>query len=239
MTAARRAAPLLCLTLAICCLSGCFSLFPSMNGAEETPAALEETTPEETPSPSPSKAPSMTKAPAATAPPDTGADASHPPSTYTREEALGYLEELDAPDFTLETLEGDTVSLSDYRGKIVFLSFWQTWCPPCVQEMPHFDAMMKESDDVVVLAVNALPGEGGSLATAERAVRDFIDENGFSFPVLLDRDGAVFGMSAYASQYIPANYVIDREGVLRVRMQGAFTEEAMAAVLDVMRGLDW
>jgi peroxiredoxin len=105
--------------------------------------------------------------------------------------------------------------------------------------MPLFEQMTQEHDDVVVLAVNALPGEGGTARAAEETVREFIADAGYTFPVLLDRDGAVFDSAAYTSQYIPANYVIDREGVLRFRMPGAYGEEILATLLEYMRALSW
>ena len=236
----KRLVIVLLLFLLILPLSGCLVLLRNVVAKNDAPKAVE--TPalaEDTPAPS---AAAATRTPALepeASGPMSEDDAPYPPSSYTREEALEYLEDRDAPDFTLETLEGNEVSLSDYRGKIVFVSFWQTWCPPCVEEMPLFEQLMEKNADVVVLAVNALPGEGKPIPAAEKEVRSFVAENGFTFPVLLDRDGSVFNHQTYRSKYIPANYVIDREGILRVRIEGGYSEASLAEVLDVMRGLDW
>src|SRR5699024_11976097 len=64
-----------------------------------------------------------------------------------------------APDFELETLSGETVTLADYRGQKVMLNFWATWCPPCRAEMPDMQKVQDERDDVVILAVNQVQTE--------------------------------------------------------------------------------
>lgn len=165
------------------------------------------------------------------------------PETVTKEELLTYMQDDPAPDFTLPLLTGEEVSLSDYRGKIVILNFWQSWCGPCKVEMPEFEKLMAEQEDVVVLAVNTLAGEReSSLAGAETVVRDFIDENGFTFPVLIDSvtkpEDALFANELFASPYIPANYMIDREGIVRMSIQGAFDEQMLATAVAYMRVLD-
>ncbi|MDS8854824.1 TlpA disulfide reductase family protein, partial [Streptococcus pneumoniae] len=78
-----------------------------------------------------------------------------------------------APDFTLTDQNGDTVKLSDYRGKKVILNFWATWCPPCRAEMPHMQEFHENNTDgdVVILAVNLTAQDNG-----EEAIRSFIDE---------------------------------------------------------------
>jgi len=112
-----------------------------------------------------------------------------------------------APDFTLQTLEGRKVKLSDYRGQVVLLNTWATWCPPCRAEMPILEAYYREhkEDGFVVLAVNSQESAG--------AVATFIQAESFTFPVLLDLEGVV--MDEYRVQGLPTSFFIDREGVLR------------------------
>jgi thiol-disulfide isomerase/thioredoxin len=142
-------------------------------------------------------------------------------------------------DFELEDLQGNTVRLSDLKGKIVFLNFWATWCPPCRNEMPHMQAFYeKYQDDMVVLAVNPNKLENQGFDDSEKAeerAREYVEEEGFTFPVLLDRDDSVWDM--YRQRGIPANYMIDREGTIRYLKPGAFLTlkemEAFAAALEL------
>ena len=118
-----------------------------------------------------------------------------------------------APDFALTNLDGETVRLSDFRGKTVVLNFWASWCPPCREEMPDFQELWDErgeggSDDLVMLALDFLVQD--TMADA----RGFVEGNGFTFPVLFDTaDGAV--ADRYRVRGLPATFFIDREGVVR------------------------
>jgi len=110
-----------------------------------------------------------------------------------------------APDFALRDLSGRSHRLSAYRGKIVFLNFWATWCPPCREEMPSMERLHRRlgASDFVLLAVNE--DDAGT-----PAVRQFVDGLGLSFPVLLDLEGTVpprYGVTGY-----PETFVIDRSG---------------------------
>ena len=121
--------------------------------------------------------------------------------------------ELAATDFTLDLLDGKSVKLSDYRGKLVFLNFWATWCPPCRSEMPAMQALYDKLKDrgFVILAVD--------LAEEAGVVRDYIRANKLTFPVLLDTSGAVGG--TYGAESIPTTYIVDREGRILARGIGA------------------
>ncbi|GAI00918.1 unnamed protein product, partial [marine sediment metagenome] len=90
-----------------------------------------------------------------------------------------------AKDFTLEDLKRSAVSLRDFEGKVIFLNFWATWCPPCRIEMPAMEKLWQKfkDEDFVILAVD--------LREAREKVSSFIKENGYTFPVLLDSRGAV------------------------------------------------
>lgn len=115
-----------------------------------------------------------------------------------------------APDFTLRTLDGKKVSLSELKGKVVLVNFWATWCPPCREEMPLFEKVYKKYKDkgFEILAV--------STDSSVEPVKKFVEEFNVSFPVLLD-DGKV--SSLYSIQGLPTSFLIDREGkVVKVRL---------------------
>jgi peroxiredoxin len=110
-----------------------------------------------------------------------------------------------APDFTLPDLNGKLHRLAQYRGKVVFLNLWATWCPPCRMEMPGMERLYRRlgGRDFVMLAVSA--DEGG-----KDAVAPFVAEMGLTFPVLLDPEGHLsprYGVTGY-----PETFLIDRNG---------------------------
>ena len=110
-----------------------------------------------------------------------------------------------APDFTVEMLDGKRVTLSSLRGKVVLVSFWATWCPPCRQEMAHMQEGVIDrfaGSDLVVLPIS----RGEKRETVEK----FIEKMGYGFPVGLDIDQSIY--SNYASNYVPRSVVINREG---------------------------
>ncbi len=113
-------------------------------------------------------------------------------------------EEVEAPDFTLKDLTGRTVRLADFRGKVVFLNFFATWCVPCRAEMPAMERLHRNFKDkgLVILAVD--------IQESARTVRPFVRDLKLSFPALLDEDGSVAYM--YAVRPVPATYLISRDG---------------------------
>lgn len=122
-----------------------------------------------------------------------------------------------APDFTLPTLDGKQESLSQFRGKIVMLNFWQSSCPACDQEAPYIQAVFDEwpKDKLEILAVSV----------NERAVfvQTFLDSRGLTFPVLLDSDGAVFEL--YQPSEFPTTVFIDENGIIKTIRSGRFTSQ--------------
>lgn len=117
-------------------------------------------------------------------------------------------------DFTLSDLSGKPVKLSDYRGKVVMLNFWASWCPPCRSEMP---AMQKLNEKMAgkpfaIVAVNLEKGAGD-------AVRKFIAKNGYTFKVLLDDKGEV--AARYSIYSIPTTFIIDKKGKVVDKLIGA------------------
>ena len=123
-----------------------------------------------------------------------------------------------APDFQLFNLEGQAISLSDFRGKPVFLNFWATWCGPCRQEMPLIQEIFEEPSDteLVILAID--------IGEAPSAVNNFIQSNNFSFPVLLDTNQDV--ALEYNIRAIPTTFFIDRDGIIQAIKVGAFSSTA-------------
>jgi thiol-disulfide isomerase/thioredoxin len=135
-----------------------------------------------------------------------------------------------APDFTLIDLEGNRVTLSDFRGKVVFINFWNQWCPPCRAEMPEIEAVYQEykNKDVVVIGVDILPWEILK-GYDESDVRQYVQQGGFSWTFVLDTTGEV--TANYEVIAIPTSFFIDREGIIRAVNIGAMTKRAMEAKL--------
>lgn len=116
-------------------------------------------------------------------------------------------------DFILKTLKGGTVSLKDYRGKLIFLNFWATWCPPCRAEMPSMQRLWEEfkEEDFVILAIN--------IREENKPVSSFMNERGFSFPVLLDEKGKV--ARSYGIRGIPTTFFLNPDGEATGKAVGA------------------
>lgn len=119
-------------------------------------------------------------------------------------------------DFTLTSLDGQTVSLSDYAGRIVFLNFWATWCVPCQKELPALQQFQSEQppDGAAILAINVME--------APDLVAGFLNEYDAShLTVLLDTEGKAY--DSYGVFNLPTTYVIDRQGIIRYPKYGALT----------------
>jgi len=116
-------------------------------------------------------------------------------------------------DFSLSVLEGEKRSLGSYKGKVVFLNFWATWCGPCRSEMPSMESVYKKFNDkgLEILAVNC--------AEDQATVRSFMKNEGFTFPALLDLDGRI--SANYGVQSIPTTFLIDRDGMIILRLVGS------------------
>ncbi|MCM3708712.1 MULTISPECIES: peroxiredoxin family protein [Cytobacillus] len=131
---------------------------------------------------------------------------------------------LKAPDFELKNLQGETVKLSDYKGKKVMLNFWATWCPPCKAEMPDIQKFYNQKgNDVAILAVNIDP---------QSDVAGFAKEMRVNFPILLDVDEKA--SNAYQIITIPTTFFIDEEGIIRNKYLSAMSVEIMNKYIDEM-----
>jgi peroxiredoxin len=118
-----------------------------------------------------------------------------------------------APDFRLPTADGAQVSLASLRGKVVMVHFWATWCPPCVEEIPTLDKLYRSfaGSDFEMLAVSV--DEGGPSDVAA-----FMQKNALNIPVLFDPGRSV--ASLYGTYKFPETYILDREGVVRIKVIG-------------------
>ncbi|MDP2776673.1 MAG: TlpA disulfide reductase family protein [Anaerolineales bacterium] len=119
-----------------------------------------------------------------------------------------------APDFTLDNLQGEKVTLSNLRGKIVVINLWATWCPPCRAEMPALENAYEQYKDsgVVVLGLNVTNQD------SESEVPRFVEEFGLTFPILLDRDGSVSAL--YELRGLPTTFFVNRAGIIRTVVVG-------------------
>lgn len=129
-----------------------------------------------------------------------------------------------APAYALTTLEGETISSDELRGRVVVLNFWATWCPPCRLEMPSLQSLHEDmaGDGVVVLGLATDVG-------AARTVAEFVEERDYTYPIAratYEQRRAFGGIRG-----IPTTFVIDRRGVVRHRVIGYFAPPALRAAV--------
>jgi cytochrome c biogenesis protein CcmG/thiol:disulfide interchange protein DsbE len=119
-----------------------------------------------------------------------------------------------APDFTLPDMAGKNQKLSDYRGKVVFLNFWATWCKPCKEEMPSMQALWDnlKKEDFVMLAISM------DRVTTKKDIPPFVENMKLTFPILTDSWGQTD--NRYKLMGVPETYIIDQNGVLREKVIG-------------------
>lgn len=134
-----------------------------------------------------------------------------------------------APDFTLMSLEGQEMSLSDFRGKKVVLNFWASWCGPCRKEMPDMQKFYDAYKDknVEVVAVNLTHFE-----RKREHVDEFVKEYGLTFPIPLDVEKQQY--DAYKVITIPTTYFLDEKGVIQQKHLGPMTYEFMENTIEKM-----
>ncbi len=129
-----------------------------------------------------------------------------------------------APDFTLTSLDGTNIALSDLKGQVLLINVWATWCPPCRVEMPTIQAAYEQYHDqgFTVLAVNLQEDPG--------AVAAFMRESKLTFPALLDRDGQV--SRTYQALSLPSSFFVDRRGVMRAVYRGPMPRSIIAGTVE-------
>jgi peroxiredoxin len=131
----------------------------------------------------------------------------------------------EAPNFTLKTVKGESVQIKKLRGKVVLLSFWASWCGPCRQEMPVIEKLGQQYRDkgLMVFGVNDEDRE---------TIQDYIKENGYSFPTLVDEEQEASNL--YNVHAIPTMVVLDREGNVASYRVGLTREAELRAMLGTL-----
>ena len=140
-----------------------------------------------------------------------------------------------APGYDLELKDqfGKVHTLSDYKGKVIFLNFWATWCGPCRNEMPDIQKLYEEYSaqgedaEVVILGI-AGPGIGQEGSSGD--IAGFMEENGYTYPVLMDESGEMFDQ--YGISAFPTTFMIDRDGNVYGYVPGQMTEDIMRSVIE-------
>ena len=202
------------LTLALASLAA-LAIACGAAGDDDTPSspvALAHTptpAPTAAPSPTPTLASTAAPSPTPTLAPVPTVTATPAPTPRVIRRASDNAPEA-APDFTVETFDGETLSLSDLRGRVVVLNFWASWCPPCRWEMPFFETISQEykERDVVFLGV--------AMSDTIEDATDFADAAGVTYPLALDaaneiaRDYEVLGL--------PTTFLIDKDGLIQRRL---------------------
>ncbi|MGZ4886094.1 MAG: peroxiredoxin family protein [Candidatus Aminicenantales bacterium] len=133
----------------------------------------------------------------------------------------GQEESAPAPDFSVKNLQGQTISLADYRGKVLAINFWATWCSPCREEIPEFIETYKSLKgaglEILGLSVDSLPLD---------SLREWTGKAGINYPVAVATPHII---EAYRpGEYIPATILIDRKGLIRYRHVGALDKGTLA-----------
>lgn len=136
------------------------------------------------------------------------------PQTQVVAVAQGEADNKPAPDFTLWDVNGQSVSLAQFKGQVVVLNFWATWCPPCREEMPSMEALHRKFADkgLVMIAVNV--EENGP-----EVVPDFLKSHPYTFKILYDVDAKV--QNSYRVYRYPETFIIDRNGHIVERVVGS------------------
>lgn len=128
-----------------------------------------------------------------------------------------------APEWRLNDLAGRPVNLSDFAGKVVIIDFWATYCPPCIEEIPHYAELQREYGEQGLVIVGISSDRQGPFH-----VLNFVHRLGVNYPiVMLDESTA----EAYAVEVLPAAFVVDRNGDVRYHKVGYGTKEAMERVI--------
>lgn len=137
-----------------------------------------------------------------------------------------------APNIQLKSLQGDVISLHDYRGQYVILNFWASWCGPCRVEMPHMESYYreyKEEHQVELLAVNLTSDE----RKGRQGIESFVNKNRLTFPILLDQEG--YTKKEYNILQIPTTYILDQEGVIAYKIMGPLDEKKLIELMEQLQ----
>lgn len=133
-----------------------------------------------------------------------------------------------ANDFQLAALDTETVRLSDLRGKVVVINFWATWCIPCIQEMPMFEAYSNQYPQIVVLGIDQ--------AESRDQVAPFIARMGITYPTLLDINAKVSEL--YNVFMLPSTFFVDQDGMIRFRHYGIMSQDQFLYYLKTLGAIE-
>lgn len=124
-----------------------------------------------------------------------------------------------APDIQLHDIKGNPVSLADYRGQVVLVNNWATWCPPCREEMPVLNRYFRDHQhqDFILVAIDA--GDPAAM------VSDFVARYGMDFPIWIDLSSSA--LNSFRNNYLPSSYLIDRQGQVIMVWSGAVTRASL------------
>ena len=125
-------------------------------------------------------------------------------------------------DFTAECLDGSTFHLADTRGKIVYINLWATWCTPCKQELPYFNALAQEKEDAVVLAIHS------PFVTDDPA--GYLADKDYTFPFATDSEDERLFKIVHGSATLPQTVVLNRSGEVVYNKVGSVTKEVLEAL---------
>ncbi len=153
----------------------------------------------------------------------------------SRDRKQGEKPVIPAFDFTLTDQYGNEHTLSDYKGQVVFLNFWASWCPPCKEEMPYIEELYQEyncnEDEVVFLGIANPKNKNHpyNQDVEKEELVDFIDTNGITFPILFDETGEI--LNNYYIAAFPTTFMIDKKGNVYGYVPGMMTKEIMKNVI--------
>lgn len=142
---------------------------------------------------------------------------------------IGFEPGMELADFTMECLDGSEFHLADTWGKVVFINLWATYCTPCVQELPHFDALYQQHEgDIAMLAVHS------SIVTDDPA--EFLADKGWTIPFAVDTEDDMLWSIVDGSSTLPQTIVLDRNGMVIYNQKGSVTPEVLAALYEQAAG---
>jgi cytochrome c biogenesis protein CcmG/thiol:disulfide interchange protein DsbE len=161
---------------------------------------------------------------ASVTPSDTSVPEEEPQGEEPQQEGESQEDEpLEALDFTVQDYEGNEVKLSDYIGTPIVLNFWASWCPPCRDEMPHFNKVSEEyaKDELLFLMVDLVDG---GRETVEKG-KKYVEDNGYTFTVLFDtKQNAA---ATYGIRSLPTTFFINKDGSIIGGLEGGIDEETL------------